>query len=186
MTQTDHRSAHTGGRRGARGAAVLVPLVLGLIAVGLAACSSETVTPSTAPAAYVALGSGVANPGSMVDVVDTVTGHLGHPIAVGTLPSAVALLPGAKDLLVTIKAQDQLVEVSTSTGKVVNRIGVGLEPDAVAVTPAGTLALVANFGDNTVTPVHLGTFTASAVVPVGRQPVAIAISPGGTQALVAD
>ena len=109
--------------------------------------------------------SAFANPGDTVDVVDTVTGKLGHPITVGTLPSAVALLPGAKDLLVTVKAQDQLVEVSTSTGKVVHRIGVGLEPDAVAVTPDGTLALVANFGDNTVTPVHLGSFTAGADRP---------------------
>ncbi len=186
MTQPDHSSPRREGRSGIRGAVVLVPLVLGMVAVGLAACTTETVTPATAPAAYVALGAGVASPGSTVDVVDTVTGSLGHLITVGTLPSAVALLPGAKDLLVTVKAQDQLVEVSTSTGKVVKRITVGLEPDAVAVNPNGTVALVANFGDDTVTPVQLGSFTAGATVPVGRQPVAIAISPDGAQALVAD
>jgi DNA-binding beta-propeller fold protein YncE len=186
MTQPDHRGSREGRRRGNRGAAVLVPLVLGLAVFGLAACTTETVTPAVAAAAYVALGSGVANPGSTVDIVDTATGNLGRPITVGTLPSAVALLPGAKDLLVTVKAQDQLVEVSTSSGKVVKRIGVGLEPDAVAVTPDGALAFVADFGDNTVTSVHLGPFTVGATVTVGRQPVAIAVTPDGTRALVAN
>jgi len=185
MTQPDHRSSHVRGRRSV-GAAVLVPLVLGLGAFGLTACTTETVTPAAAPTAYVALGSGVATPGNTLDVVDTATGKLGRPITVGTLPSAVALLPGAKDLLVTVKAQDQLVEVSTSTGKVVKTVEVGLEPDAVAVSPDGNLALVANFGDDTITPVDLSSFTVGTTVKVGGQPVAIAIAPTGTQALVAN
>ena len=166
--------------------ALVAPLVLGLTAAGLAGCTKESVTPAQAPVAYVALGATVPNPGSTVAVINTVTGALGKPIAVGTLPSAVALLPGGKDLLVTVKADDQLVEVSTSTGKVVRRVGVGLEPDAVAVTPDGATALVANFGNGTVTAVRLDTFTITGTVPVGRQPVAVAVTPDGTRALVAN
>ena len=66
-----------------------------------------------------------------------------------------ALVPGDATVLVAVKAEDELVEVSTATGKVVGKVGVGLEPDAVAVTPDGRQALVADFGDGTVTEVHL-------------------------------
>ena len=118
--------------------------------------------------------------------VDTATGAAGRPIVVGTLPAAVALVPGGRSLLVAVKADDQLVEVSTATGKVVGKVGVGLEPDAVAVTPDGTTALVANFGDDTVTEVHLPSLTAGPTVPVGRQPVAVAVTPDGKPALVVE
>ncbi len=157
-----------------------------LVAVGLAACSSESVTPSLGPVVYAALGAGIPNPGNTVAVVDAGTGATGTPVTVGTLPAALALVPGDGDLLVAVKAQNELVEVATATGKVVRRVVVGLEPDAVAVTPDGRLALVANFGDGTVTPVRLATFTAGAGVPVGHQPVAVAVTPDGSRALVAN
>ena len=181
-----HATTPARHRRTSLRTVLVAPLALGVTAAGLAGCTKESVTPAQAPVAYVALGATVPNPGSTVAVINTATGALGKPIAVGTLPSAVALLPGGKDLLVTVKADDQLVEVSTSTGKVVRRVGVGLEPDAVAVTPDGATALVANFGDGTVTAVRLDTFSVTATVPVGRQPVAVAVTPDGTRALVAN
>ena len=161
-------------------------LVATLGAVVLSSCSSETVTPASSPVAYVTLGAGSANPGKVVSPVATTTGAVGRAITVGTLPSALALVPGGRDVVMAIKAQNELVEVSTSTGRVVHRVEVGLEPDAVAVTPDGRFALVANFGDDTVTPVHLDGFAAGPIVAVGRQPAAIAVTPDGSRALVAD
>ena len=163
------------------------PVAFALVATGLAGCATETVTPQSSSAvAYAAVGATAANPGNSVAVVQTATGALGRPVAVGTLPSGLALVPGAQDLLVTVKAQNELAEVATSTGRVVKRIGVGLEPDAVTVTPDGRTALVANFGDDTVTVVHLPDLTSGPTIAVGRQPVAIAVTPDGHQALVVD
>ena len=164
-----------------------VPVVCALAAVGLAGCSPDSVTPGNSHVVvYAAVGASAANPGDTVAVVANENGKTGRPVTVGTLPSALALVPGAATLLVTVKAQNELVEVATATGKVVGRIGVGLEPDAVAVTPDGTTALVANFGDNTVTEVHLATRTVGRTVHVGGQPVSIAITPDGRRALVAN
>lgn len=172
------------GRRSWRPAA---PIAILLAAGGLAGCSSESVTPGNSHVVvYAAVGAGAANPGDTVAVVGNANGKVGRPVTVGTLPSALALVPGAADLLVTVKAQNELVEVATATGKVVGRVGVGLQPDAVAVTPDGTTALVANFGDNTVTEIHLPALTVGRTVHVGGQPVSIALTPDGHQALVAN
>ena len=158
-----------------------------LVATLLTGCTTESVTPaSSTTVVYAAIGATAPNPGDTVAVVQSSTGKLGRPVTVGTLPSAVALVRGAKYLLVTVRAQNELVEVDTGSGKVVHRIEVGLEPDAVAVTPDGSTALVANFGDNTVTEVHVSGFTVGRTIPVGRQPVAVAITPDGRQALVAN
>jgi DNA-binding beta-propeller fold protein YncE len=163
------------------------PVVAALAAAGLTGCSSESAAPGSSHVeAYAAVGANTANPGDTVALVGDAHGKVRRPVTVGTLPSALALVPGAADLLVTVKAQNELVEVATATGKVVGRIGVGLEPDAVAVTPDGTTALVANFGDNTVTEIHLPALTGGRTVHVGGQPVSIALTPDGHQALVAN
>jgi DNA-binding beta-propeller fold protein YncE len=160
-------------------------VVAPLAAAGLSGCSSESVTPANSHVVvYAAIGATTPNPGTTVAAVSSASGALGTPITVGTLPSALALLPGAKDLLVTVRAQDQLVEVDTESGDVTRRVGVGLEPDAVAVTPDGSTALVANFGDDTVTEVHLPELIAGPTIHVGRRPVAIALTPDGHEALV--
>ena len=163
------------------------PLVVLLVAGGLAGCTSESVTPGNSHVvAYAVVGANAVNPGNTVAVVANVNGKVGRPVTVGTLPSALALVPGAADLLVTVKAQNELVEVATATGKVVGRVSIGLEPDAVAVTPDGKTALVANLGDNTVTEVHLPALTVGRTVRVGGQPVSIALTADGRQALVAN
>ena len=163
------------------------PAVIALVAGGLAGCSTESVTPASAgTVVYAAVGATAANPGDSVAVVADATGKTGTPVTVGTLPSGLALLPDGKNLLVTVKAQDELVEVDTGSGKVVKRVGVGLEPDAVAVTPDGSMALVTNFGDNSVSVYRLPGLTAGPTIHVGGQPVALAITPDGHQALVAN
>ena len=131
-------SNRASGRTRPRRALVVLPLVLGLCAVSLTACSKESVTPATSPVAYVALGATVANPGSTVAVVNTKSAAQGRPITTGTLPSGLALVPAAKELLVVDKADNELVVVSTASGKVTHRISVGLEPVAVAATTDGT------------------------------------------------
>ena len=166
---------------------LVVFFAVSALAAATAACSSgSAVANPTSPTAYVANGANVANPGNTVAVVDTSTSTALAPITTGTLPSALAVTPDGKDLLVANKGVDQLTEVDVASGTVVKKITVGLEPDAVAVTPDGKLALVANFGDNTVTPVSLPSLQAGRPIPVGRQPVAIAVAPNGSTALVAE
>jgi DNA-binding beta-propeller fold protein YncE len=166
---------------------LVAPVVVTLTTAGLGGCISESVTPGNSHVVtYAAVGATSANPGNTVAVISDAGSNAGRPVTVGTLPSALALVAGAADLVVTVKAQNELVEVATATGKVVGRVGVGLEPDAVAVTPDGKTALVANFGDNTVTEVHLSGLTAGRTIHVGGQPVSIALTPDGRQALVAN
>jgi len=164
---------------------VATPAAVALVAALLAGCSTESVSPANSgTVVYAAVGATAANPGNSVAIVANATGKMGTPVTVGTLPSGLALLPDGKDLLVTVKARDELVEVDTGSGKVVKRVGVGLEPNAVAVSPDGGIALVANFGDDTVSVVRLPGLTAGPTIHVGGQPVALAITLDGHQALV--
>ena len=174
------------GRASARRVRTLGPVVaVALAAAGLAGCSHEAVAPPGHTVVYATLGSVDANPSDKVAVVDDATGATAKPITVGTLPSGLVLEPGAARLLVTVKAENALVEVATATGKVRRTVEVGLEPSAVALTPDGRFALVADFGDATLTVVRLADFTVATRVPVGRQPVAVAVTPDGRLALVA-
>jgi YVTN family beta-propeller protein len=189
-----HRMAPTRLREPARGllsggqvARTVAVAALALSACLLAGCTSGSAaaTPTT-PTAYVAIGAGVANPGTTVAVVNTVTSKPQTPVTSGTLPAALAVTADGKHVLIANRGEDSLIEVDVASGKVTKRVGVGLEPDAVAVTPNGALALVANFGDNTVTPVSLPSLHAGRPIAVGRQPVALAVSPKGDLALVSN
>ena len=174
------------GRASARRVRTLGPVVaVALAAAGLAGCSHEAVAPPSHTVVYATLGSLDANPSDKVAVVDFASGATAKPITVGTLPSDLVLEPGATRLLVTVKAENALVEVDTATGKVRRTLQVGLEPSAVALSPDGRLALVADFGDATVTVVRLADFSVATRIPVGRQPVAVAVTPDGRLALVA-
>lgn len=182
--------ATVGTRRPPHPGRAVVPtvvVILGLAGFSLGGCTSGSAaaTPTT-PTAYVATGASVANPGDTVAVVDTATSHVQTPITTGTLPSALAVTPDGKDVLVANKGVDTVSEIDVATGRVVGRVTVGLEPDAVAVAPDGALALVANFDDNSVTPLSLPSLRAGPPIAVGRQPVSIAISPNGTLALVSN
>ena len=134
MTQPDHRGAPVERPESRRGCAVLVPLVSAWPRSGWPRAPPRPSPrrrhrPPTSRSGPESPSRGApstsSTPPPAVSDVRSRSGRCRRPS-----PS----LPGAKDLLVTVKAQDQLVEVSTSTGKVVHRLGVGLEPDAVAVT----------------------------------------------------
>ena len=171
----------------------LLPLALVAALPALAACSMPVGSTAVHDVAWVAKGASVTLPGMDVTPVNLARRHIGTPVPVGSLPSALAYAPGGSALLVVTQGDDELHEVDTATHDVVRSAGVGVEPDAVAVAPGGTggkgIALVANLDSNTVTPVDLGTWRAGPPVPVGTEPVALAVfvgASGAATAFVAD
>lgn len=157
-----------------------------LCALAVAACGSAS-SPAASPTGstiYVANYTNVANPASTIAVVDGTTREVRTPITTASLPTAMALTPDGRDLLVANKGNDTLTEIDVRSGRVVRSITVGLEPDGVSIDPQGTLALVTNFGDNTVTPVTLPGLVAEQPVAVGSQPVAVTCTPDGREAAV--
>ncbi len=161
-------------------------IALALASLGLGACSSASATGGSAPTVYVANHSTLVDPASTLAVINASSGAILQPLATGALPSAMALTPDGKDLLVTNQGDNQLTEFSVASGRELHRVGVGLEPDAVAVDPKGTLAIVANYADNTVTLVDLSDFAAGPAMAVGQGPVAVAFAPDGRSAAVAN
>ena len=103
------------------------------------ACTSPVVPGSAhGTVAYVATLAGRADPGDDLAAVDTATATVLPPVAVGSLPSAMAATPDGHDLLVTAKGVNQLVEVSTRPGRWSTGSAVGLEPRRRGrVTPTG-------------------------------------------------
>ena len=166
--------------------------LVGLVPV-LAACSKPVGSTSGGDVAWVTTGASVTLPGMDVTAVDLDRRHIGAKVPVGSLPSALAFVPGGTGLLVVTQGDDTLHEIDTATHDVVHQAGVGVEPVAVAVAPGGTgnkgVALVANMDSNSVTPVDLGTWRAGPPITVGTKPVAIAVSvaaSGAATAFVAD
>lgn len=168
-----------GGARCRRVGAV----VLGALtsALALAACASPVGSTSVRDMAWVTTGASVTLPGMDVTPVD-LTGrhHIRAPVAVGSLPAALAYTAGDHGLLVVTQGDDALHEIVPATHKVIHTVTVGVEPDAVAFAPGGTdgqgIALVANLDSDSVTPVDLGTWKAGRPIAVGAEPVAIAVS----------
>lgn len=166
---------------------VLVALVA--LAPALAACSNPVSGASTHTVAWVATGASVTLPGTGVTPVNLARRHVGSPVFVGSLPSALAYAPGDKELLVVTQGNDQLHGIDPATRQELHYVGVGVEPDAVAVAPGGKggkgVALVANLDSNSVTPVDLGTWRAGTPIAVGTDPVAIAVSVASSGAATA-
>ena len=71
-----------------------------------------------------------------VSVINTATGALSPPIAVGILPSTVAITPDGKRAYVTNFGNGTVQVITTATGAVSAPVKVGTGPPHVAICPA--------------------------------------------------
>ena len=169
----------------------MVGVSLAVVLVGSAGAASGTAASTlagratTGQEAWVATDAFVSHPGKTVTPVDLVGRRADAAVTTASQPTALAVAPGGRSVLVANEGADTLSVVDATSGAVTATVKVGLEPDAVAVVPGGAgghgTALVANFGDGTVTPIDLGTERASPPIPVGHQPDAVGVwATGGT------
>lgn len=107
-------------------------------------------------------------------------------VAVGTLPSAVAIDPERDVAVVTNSGSNTISIVNLNTGAVSAPIAVGTNPQGVALIPRLNRAVVTNFGSNNASLVDLAAGTVSSTVTVGSGPLGVAINPDDAQAIVAN
>lgn len=122
-----------------------------------------------------------------VTPVQTATGAVGQPIAIGSVVRDIALSPSGRTAWVAAGgASGTVTPVDLQTMKKGTPIAVGKEPWGIAISPDGSKLLVANSGANSVTPIDVATMTAGTPIGVGGRPYGIAFSPDGQTALVAN
>lgn len=105
---------------------------------------------------------------------------------VGELPSAAALLPDGKHVLISAarSATITLFEVADQKLKQIASIAVGHEPRGIAISPDGKLAYVALTVEDKVAVVDLAERKKVADVAVGRWPRYLCLSPDGSRLAV--
>lgn len=123
---------------------------------------------------------------STVSLVRTSDGKLLDEIAVGKHPTAIALMPGGKQLLVSghFAGDVRLLEVANDKLSEVATIDVGFQPHGLAVSPDGKRAYVALTAAAQVAEIDLSTRTVAARIDVGRWPRYLALSPDGKRLAV--
>ncbi|MEX2188935.1 MAG: beta-propeller fold lactonase family protein [Pirellulales bacterium] len=106
---------------------------------------------------------------------------------VGELPSAAALLPDGKHVLVSAARSKRvtLFEVADGRLKLVATIEVGYEPRGIAVSPDGHTAFVALTAEDKVAVVDLVERKKTGEIAVGRWPRYLCLSPNGDRLAVA-
>ena len=143
----------------ARGFMALFAIVL----AALTACPAEA-----APFLYVTN----FDTAGTVSVIDTATNTVVATVAVGSLPTGVAVTPDGTHVYVANSNDNTVSVIRTATNTVVKTIPVGTFPDYVAVTPDGTKVYVTNSGSNNVSVIHRPGNTVVKTIPVGTAPLA--------------
>ena len=130
----------------------------------------------------------IANEGS-VTVIDLATGRVRTEIPVGLHPSAIAVSPNEKYVVVANTGSDTLSVIDTATDVVVEKISVrvtpgdlfGAQPNALAFAPSGRRLYVCNGTQNAVAVVEFDpgdrTSKVLGLIPVGWFPAAIQFDP---------
>jgi YVTN family beta-propeller protein len=123
---------------------------------------------------------------SSVSLVRTRDGHVLDEIAVGKHPTAIALVPNGKQLLVSghYAGDVRLLEVADEKLKEIATIDVGFQPHGIAVSPDGTKAYVALTAAAQIAEIDLAQRTVTARIDVGRWPRYVALSPDGKRLAV--
>ena len=117
----------------------------------------------------------MANFGSnSVSPIDTATDKAGPPIAVGSEPYALAIVPHHQSMYVVNYGSGTVTPISTATNKAGRAIRVGTDPESIAFSANGETAVVANEGSNSDTEIDTAT-GASSTAPVGNAPVSVLI-----------
>ena len=135
-------------------------------------------------AAYAAPFAYIANQGSNnVSVIDTATNAVVATVAVGSLPTGVAVNPAGTFAYVANESDSTVSVIDTATNTVVATVPVGQYPYAVAVNPAGTFFYTANFSGSA-SVIDTATNTVVATVPLASAAAGVAVNPAGTLAYV--
>jgi len=119
-------------------------------------------------------------------LVETASGKVLSELPCGEKPSALALTPDGKTVLVSATWTGELVRFSLENAKLVRKdaLFLGFEPRGVAVSPDGKTAYVALSSGGVVASVDLAHFKETARVAVGRWPRYLALSPDGKRLAV--
>jgi hypothetical protein len=112
-----------------------------------------------------------------IDAPAGVKAVVGATVATGSWPTALALWPGTKWLLVTTTGRDTLGFIDRDAGVLVDAVRLGNEPHNVIVDGEGddAKAWVVLAGEDRVVRVDLKTRTIDASVDVGHEPRALAL-----------
>jgi YVTN family beta-propeller protein/probable HAF family extracellular repeat protein len=114
---------------------------------------------------YVAQFAPSVTPG-LVAVLTVPSNTVTQTVAVGTLPTDIAITPDGAYAYVANEGSNNVSVIDTSSNTVIATVPVGNQPDSIAITPDGALAYVANLADSTVSVIQTSTNSVVATIPV--------------------
>lgn len=133
--------------------------------------STITVTPVSTGFAFIPSGD-------YIKVVSTESRELVKTIAVGSMPTGVAVSPDGTKAFVSNQNSDNVTVININTLEVVTTIAVGANPTDVVVNPGGTRVYVLNTDASTVSVINTASNAVIATIPVTASlPSRLAIHP---------
>ncbi len=122
-----------------------------------------------------------------VSVISTDTNQaVAPPIAVGAMPSDVAITPDGRRAYVTNAGSASVSVIDTQTHSVVGSIAVGGDPRGIAISPDGRRAYVTSTASDSLYAIDTQTNSLPAPpIPLGVDPEGVAVSLDGRAALIA-
>lgn len=133
--------------------------------------STITVTPVSTGFAFIPSGD-------YIKVVGTESRELVKTIAVGSMPTGVAVSPDGTKAFVSNQNSDNVTVININTLEVVTTIAVGANPTDVVVNPGGTRVYVLNTDASTVSVINTASNAVIATIPVTASlPSRLAIHP---------
>jgi DNA-binding beta-propeller fold protein YncE len=118
-----------------------------------------------------------------VTPVDAMSRVVGTPIAVGSVPTDIAITPDGTTAYVA-NWGGTVTPVALDSNTAGTPIPIDGDPMWIAITPDGAKAYVANVNKGTVTPIELATNTPGSPINLGKSLTGIAITPDGSTAYV--
>jgi YVTN family beta-propeller protein len=123
--------------------------------------------------AYVSVGQ---NGNPFVAVVDTATDAVSATIAVGNMPTLLAITPNGGRVYVPNFGSDTASVIDTSSNRVMATVAVGPGPYGVAFSPDGSRAYITNAGAAAVSVIDVATNAVLATTHVGSLPAGLALT----------
>ncbi len=102
-------------------------------------------------------------------------------LAIGTVPSGLAVSPDGTTLYATRGTSNAVAVIDTSTDQVTDTIAVDAAPSALALSPDGDTLYVANYGSDDVSVIDTTTDQVTDTIAVDAAPNALALSPTATR-----
>ena len=119
------------------------------------------------------MGNAVSN---TVSVIATATNTVAATVAVGNLPTGIAITANGNSAYVSNAADNTVSVINTATNSVVATIPVGTNPIGLAITLDGALAYVCNGVSNNISVISTASNTVVATIPGISGPVGVAIA----------